>query len=143
MPDDNAPAAIQPHLSYVRQIMARFEGAPFAPLDTLAEARTYHDGVIIFEGDYGGAIYLTCPARMVQCAETSLRQLLLDIDEKFFAYGPSTKLCYERLAEGSGVCGGWGGGRITMGIWLHPKVEMLGLRDQIEEVFTGLREHIA
>ena len=37
------------------------------------------DFAVIFEGDFGGQIYLTCPALEIKCNENPLHQLLLDI----------------------------------------------------------------
>jgi len=36
--------------------------------------------MVIFEGDYGGQIYATCPASLVRCSEETLQGLLRDLD---------------------------------------------------------------
>ena len=52
---------IPDHASMVRSFTSEKYGERFEPLKTLEEAKQHADGVVIFEGDYGGAIYLTCP----------------------------------------------------------------------------------
>ncbi len=133
---------IPDHASIVRSFTSEKHGHRFEPLKTLEEAQQYEDGVVIFEGDYGGAIYLTFPARLARCSESTLQQLLHDIDEKLINHHWGLMVCYERLAAGSGVSGGWGGGVVTDGLWLHSKVEALGLRPAIENVISGSRDKL-
>lgn len=131
---------IPDHASIVRSFTSEKYGERFEPLKTLEEAKQHADGVVIFEGDYGGAIYLTCPAHLVQCSEELLQQLLRDIDKRLINHHWGLMVCYERLAAGSGVSGGWGGGLVTEGLWLHDKVEALNLCNAIEAVLSGSRE---
>jgi len=49
---------------------------------------------------------------------------------------------YEIVAIGGSVAGGMGGGRVIDGLWLHPRVEKLGVRQDIEQVLQSQREHI-
>ena len=51
-------------------------------------------------------------------------------------------LIYEIVSIGGTVAGGMGGGRVVDGLWLHPKVEELGVRQDIEQVLNGQRERI-
>jgi len=46
---------------------------------------------------------------------------------------------FEPLPPGSHVAGGAGGGEVTGALWLHSKIEELGIRKQVEEVLAGLR----
>jgi hypothetical protein len=69
------------HESQLRRILADAAGEPYSALQSLEEAKRAA-AVVVMEGDYGGSIYLTCPARVVQCDEPTLRQLALDIDER-------------------------------------------------------------
>jgi hypothetical protein len=57
------------------------------------------------EGDYGGSIYLTCPARLVNCDEPALRQLLQDLDEHYWKDPEGAGLYYEAARVGSGIPG--------------------------------------
>ncbi len=61
-------------------MVADAHGRPYYPLRSLAEAQAAHDGMVIFEGDYGGQIYATCPASLVRCSEETLQGLLRDLD---------------------------------------------------------------
>jgi hypothetical protein len=141
MAEDNKKI-IPDHASFVRSFTSEKYGERFEPLRTLQEAQGHSDGVVIFEGDYGGAIYLTCPVRLVRCSAQALQHLLHDIDKKLIDHHWGLMVCYERLAPGSPVSGGWGGGLITEGVWLHDRVEALSLRKPIEEVLSGSRERL-
>jgi hypothetical protein len=89
------------------------------------------------EGDYGGSIYLTCPARLVHCDEPTLRQLLHDLDKHDWNDLDGVGLYYEVAPVGSGVTGGTGGGVVTDGLWLHPDLETKGLRGRVEGPLLG------
>jgi hypothetical protein len=124
--------------------MAEAHGEDFRPLRSLDEAKRCEDGVVILEGDYGGQVYLTCPARLVCCPPETLYQLLLDIDSKCWECnsGDGAGIYFERKPAGSGVWGGMGGGRVHAGLWLHPGVEALGLRPQIEAILAGKQDRL-
>ena len=139
---ENNKKIISDHESIVRSFTSEEYGERFEPLHTLEEAQQHDDGVVIFEGDYGGAIYLTCPAKLVRCSEQALQQLLRDLDEQLINHHWGLMVCYERLASGSGVAGGWGGGLITEGLWLHGRVEALNLRNAVESVLSGVRKRL-
>jgi len=47
-------AIIPEHESSVRRMMADAHRHPYHPLRSLAEAQAVPDGVVIFEGDWGG-----------------------------------------------------------------------------------------
>jgi hypothetical protein len=109
----------------------------------LDEARATADAAIVMEGDYGGSIYLTCPAHLVQCDEQALRQLLHDLDSHDYNDAEGVGLYYEVAPVGSGVVGGTGGGVITQNVWLHPDLEAKGLREGVEAVLTGKRSRLS
>jgi hypothetical protein len=111
----------------------------FADLD---DARGHADSAVIFEGDYGGTIYLTIPVRLIACNEQSLAQLLRDIDAIAWRDSFGARLFYEPLAVGSPVAGGMGGGIVVDGLWLHPKIEAVGVRSEIHEVLAGTTSRI-
>lgn len=52
------------------------------------------------------------------------------------------RIFYERLPIGSAVPGGTGGGRVTEGVWLHPRLEEQGVRPAVEAVIAGERDRI-
>ncbi len=104
---------IPEHESPVRSILSQAKNTPFYPLKSFEDAKSYKDGVAVFEGDYGGQIYLTCPVSEIICDEPTLRQLLIDIDTHCFNYPDSAQIYYERIAQGSGIWGGSGGGIVV------------------------------
>ena len=77
---DEKPAEIPDHESPVRRVISDAHGLPYYPLRSLDEAKACADGVVILEGDWGGQIYVVCPARMVACEAATLQQLLEDLD---------------------------------------------------------------
>jgi hypothetical protein len=117
--------------------MARAGGEPYEAVRSLSEARTIPDVAVVMQGDDGGSIYLTCPARLVTCDEPKLRQLLLELDRHYWNDLEMTGLYYERARLGSGIAGGTGGGVVTDGVWLHPTLEAKGLRQHVEGVMFG------
>jgi hypothetical protein len=131
--------AIPDHERPIGRIMAEAHHEEFRPIKTLDEAKQFDDGVVILEGDDGGQVYLTCPARMVHCSQEQLQQLLLDIDAKCWQCNENegARIYFERKLIGSGVWGGMGGGVITGGLWLHFQIEEFGIRPQIEIILAG------
>jgi hypothetical protein len=139
---DRSSKRLPEHHSPLRSIMAQASGNSYAALETLVAARDHPGSAVIFEGDYGGTIYLTIPVRDVACDEPALRQLLSDIDAMCWSDSAGALVVYEIVPVGAGVAGGMGGGRVVEGLWLHPKVEALGMREDIQEVLNARRERI-
>ena len=125
--------------SGVRYLM---EGNGYTAFDSLEEARNAKDAVCIFEGDYGGTIYLTIPIESVKCDAATLAQALQDIDAMCWDDPEGAGIFFEKRPLGSGVAGGMWGGVVTDGLWLHPDLEPLSVRDEVEEVFAGVRPRI-
>src|SRR5438552_11511903 len=98
------------HESGVRRMVADARGPPYQALRSLGEAQAALDGVVVMEGDYGGQIYLTCPARLVKCDPGTLEQLLADLDGMAWRDSDGARVFFERQPIGSGVAGGMGGG---------------------------------
>ena len=113
------------------------EGNGYVAARNLEEARNFDLSVIIFQGDWGGTIYLTVPVAKVNCDQATLRNLLYAIDRLAWDEDEGAELFFEFKPAGSGVWGGMGGGMITNGLWLHPRIEELGVRDEIESVLAG------
>lgn len=140
MPKPKKPEAetvVPEHHSPVRAILAAARGQPYTAFENLVVARAHPDSVLIFEGDYGGMIYLAVPARLVACGEDTLEQLLADIDSVCWGDSGGAGLYFEVLPVGSHVAGGMGGGRVVDGVWLHADLEMLLLRPEIVAVLAG------
>jgi hypothetical protein len=132
------PETVLPeHHSPVRAIVAAARGQPYTAFENLVVARAHPHGVLVFEGDYGGMIYLTVPARLVACGEDTLERLLADIDDVCWGDSGGAGLYFEALPVGSSVAGGMGGGRVVEGVWLHAELEALLLRAEIAAVLAG------
>src|SRR5258708_3195694 len=130
------------HHNGLRSMMADASGDAYVAFETFAAALDHSDSVVIFEGDYGGTIYLTSPVCDVACGEGTLKQLLFDIDARCWSDRRGARMTYEVVPVGAGVAGGMGGGQVVDGLWLHPRVEALGMREDIQQVLDGRREQI-
>jgi hypothetical protein len=130
------------HESGVRRLMADARSEPYEALRSLAAAQSVEDGVVVMEGDYGGQIYLVCPACLVSCDESVLEQLLADLDAHEWNDSEGARVFYERRAVGAGVAGGMGGGTVVEGVWLHDELRKLGLEPAVLDVIANRRERI-
>ena len=130
------------HHSQVRSMMAEASGDAYTAFTTFMAAREHPASVVIFEGDYGGTIYLTIPVHQVACSEAALKQLLFDIDAMCWSDTRGARVVYEVVPVGGGVAGGMGGGQVVDGLWLHAGVEALGMREDIQQVLNGQRQRI-
>lgn len=128
------------HHSGLRSMMAEASGGSYIAFDSLEAARNRPDSIVIFEGDDGGTIYLTVPTYKVACGEIALHHLLSDA--MCWNDLSAAHVFYELVPIGGSVAGGMGGGRVIDGVWLHSKVEELGVRQDIELVLDGRRERI-
>ena len=132
-----AETVLPEHHSPVRAILAAASGQPYAAFENLVATRAHPHAALVFEGDYGGMIYLTVPARLISCGEDTLEQLLADIDDVCWGDSGGAGLYFEALPVGSSVAGGMGGGRVVEGVWLHANLEALLLRAEIGAVLAG------
>lgn len=71
-------------------------------------------GIVVFEGDYGGQIYLVARAAL----------LLSELDSMAWDDPDGARVYFESLPTGSEVAGGMGGGLVTSDLWLHPKLNV-------------------
>lgn len=133
-----------PHGSPLRSLIGEATSTGYTSFDSLAHARRDPHGVVILEGDDGGQIYVVAPVRLVRCSEEFLEQLLVDLDEICWpGNDPGMRhLVYERLPEGAAVAGGMGGGEVSRGIWVHPRLEEIGLASEIRTILTGGAERL-
>lgn len=111
--------------SPLRDLMSQAGKIEFRPVKSFFEAKKYTDAYVIFEGDGGGQIYLSCPMKLVRCSEKALQKLLLKIDEKQWKDPSMAHISYERMTVGEIIAGGMDGGVATEGVWLHPEIEQL------------------
>ena len=123
-------------------MIADAHGAGYEAVESLPEARARKDFAVVMQPDDGGSIYLTCPAVAIRCDEATLERLLADLDARYWNERDSARLFYERLPVGSRVAGGTGGGLVTEGVWLHPRLEEQGLQAQVQAIIAGARDRI-
>lgn len=119
--------------SSLRKMYNESNDIPYQDLKNLTEAKKHIDSVMIFEGDYGGIIYLTCPIRFVKCNEEELNQLLEFIDRNYWNDLDGARIYYELIEDNQGVAGGMNGGEVINGIWIHPEIIKLGIENIIKE----------
>ncbi len=133
---------LPPHESGVRSMISQAKGQIYQALHSLTEAQTVSDGYVIFEGDDGGTIYLTCPASKVKCSEETLKQLLADIDAYVWNNLDMAKVFYERHRIGAGIAGGMGGGVATDGVWIHKELLAKDLAEEIKAVLEAQAQRL-
>ncbi|CAF0904180.1 unnamed protein product, partial [Didymodactylos carnosus] len=105
------------------------------------DAKTTENCVLIFEGDYGGQIYLTCPMKYVQCNEQILKQLLNDIDKLQWDDEEGCRMYYEIHKIGDDIIGGMSGGHVNDHLWIHDEINT-EIKQQIQDVIDGKKEKI-
>ena len=128
------------HESGVRRLVADANAKPYIALASLAEAREHLDAIVIFEGDYGGQIYVVAPIDYVKCNEATLLLLLGDLDALEWADPDGAHIFFERLRVGAAVAGGMGGARVQEGVWVHDRLKMH--HSAISAVLTGEKARI-
>ena len=125
----------------LRELM---EGADsFKSYDDLKTAKTDPDAYVIMEGDWGGQIYLTCPAKYIVCDEDVLKEILKKLDQTSWECngGDGAGIRFETYDLGDEVSGGMGGGMIMDGLWIHPKIlENNEMQELVDEVKRQLIE---
>lgn len=137
--DSSMGDAADRHRSVLRELMAEAFGGAYVAFETLDEARADREGAVILEGDDGGQIYVVVPAEQVVCSQAILTWLLYDLDRISWPGNDedSARVVFERVAVGSGVAGGMGGGVVINGVWIHAELVRLGLGDEIRAVLGG------
>ena len=127
------------HRSVLRELMAEASGRSYVAFETLDQVRADPDGAVTLEGDDGGQIYVVVPGQQVGCSEEALTRLLHDLDQISWPGNDegSAHLVFERVAVGTGVAGGMGGGVVTSGAWIHPELVRLGIDHEIRAVLRG------
>ena len=113
-------------------LLSQAYGETFQALRGLTEARSYEDGAVILEGNFGGQIYLACPVSAVLCSDEAIRSLLEAVDGRCWGDPQGARVFYRRLPVGSIVAGGMGGGRVQDELWVHDEVRELGLVPMIK-----------
>jgi len=109
------PMAIRP-----LAVVLNMSGEAIRTLWSLIDALAVDDGIVIIEGDYGGQIYLTIPARLVRRSERELWELAYLLDGWEWDEVEGNGVFFERHPAGSVLEGGMGGGMVGHGLWMHP-----------------------
>jgi len=144
MSDEELPT-IPPHERPVMNMMADAHQIEYVAYKTIDEARRDAQAIVVFEGDYGGQIYLTCPLTKVACSLASLERLLNEMG--LFAWTDGESLYFERVSEDRSVCGGMGGGLVEDDVWIHYEFRNLcevgiDILPEVKEVIHGKVESV-
>jgi len=133
---------IPEHESGVRRIMSEMQGIDYHPLKSFEEAKQYDDAYVIMEGDWGGQIYLSIPAKQIMCSYETLKSLLSEIDKHEWKHndGEGIGIYFERKKAGEGISGGMGGGLALEGLWVHDDIK--GIEKKILDVLNGNKKSI-
>jgi len=122
------PESIPTHHSMVNHLMNEVHGRKYQPLKSLEEAKTFEDGTVILEGDWGGMIFLTCPVKYLSATQQEIEILCLNLEKHFWACNFKRTdggwgVYYEQKTPNSGVWGGMGGGLVIDGLWTHKRFD--------------------
>ncbi len=120
-------------------------GREYVALRSLDEARRAPDGVVVLEGDWGGQIYVTCPASVVRCDAATLDRMLRDIDTVAWPHNREggARVFFERHHLGAGIAGGMGGGVVAADVWVHPRLAEKGISSSsVRSVLAGTMDRL-
>ena len=138
-PQKNLPS-LPEHESGLRRMIADSQGRSYKTFPSLLEAKKSPDSIVVFEGDYGGQIYVVARASVVSCSEQVLVSLLSELDSLKWKDPQGTGLYFEEAEIGQPIPGGMGGGIVTDGIWVHPRLEIHS--SKVKDVLTGNRSSL-
>lgn len=125
----------RPPLLRTGEVAARLPGHSLSSLD---EAGRDPDGAVLLTRAGRAMLFAAAPAAQVQCDAGALHHLAADLDLLVWpALPPAGGVSFEQWAIGSRVPGDLGGGRITPGIWVHPRLVDMGLEPRIRAVISG------
>jgi hypothetical protein len=123
------------HESGLRRMIADSKGMQYRAFRSFLEAKSSPDSIAIFEGDYGGQIYLVARVSRISCSEHILVHLLDELDSLEWKDPQGAGLFFEEAEIGQSIPGGMGGGIVKDGTWIHPKLQQYSSR--VEDVLTG------
>lgn len=110
------------HESGVRSLVASSHDDEYLAFRSLSEAQAAPEGVVVFEGDYGGQIYAVARAQFVRCTEAQLQQLLSELDAMSWSDPDGASVFFEALPVGAIVAGGMDGGVVAPEVWVHERL---------------------
>ncbi len=95
--------------SFIRKIYNQ----NYVAIANFSRAKETKNAFVIFEGDDGGTIYLTCPMNLIKCSEKKLQKLLEYIDRLYWNDIESANIFYEVIEPNQPIAGGMDGGYVT------------------------------
>ena len=126
--------------SGLRRMIADAQGRQYRTFRSLLEAKSSPDSIVVFEGDYGGQIYVVAKVAVISCSEQVLVSLLSELDSLKWKDPQGMGLYFEEAEIGQPIPGGMGGGRVTEGVWVHPRLQQYS--SKVEDVLTGKRSSL-
>ena len=127
--------------SFMRKRYNESHKLPYKALKNIEEAKEFDQAYVIFEGDYGGIIYLTCPINNVKCSDKELQDLLKYIEEHYWNDLSTAGIYYEVLEKNQEtIAGGMGGGKIKKGLWVNSELVKLGMANKIKKIICETDE---
>lgn len=132
---------VKDYENFMRKRYNESRNLPYLAFKNLKDAKKADKAYVIFEGDYGGIIYLTCPVNEVKCSDDELQDLLKYIEENYWNDLSTAGIYYEILEENQEtIAGGMGGGKIDKGLWVNSEMVKLGLANKIKAVICKTDE---
>lgn len=129
----NKPIPIVPDThSGLRTMLGSAGRTNYQPFEGLEDARKYDNSYVVFEGDYGGQIYLVAPAKQIKCNLEKLKNLLERLDNHEWKDVEGAGIYFEKYKVGDTVLGGMGGGKATKNIWIHKHLS--DMEDEIKQI---------
>jgi hypothetical protein len=107
---------------------------------SLLEAKSSPKSIAVFEGDYGGQIYVVARVSGISCSEPVLVSLLSELDSLEWKDPDGTGLYFEEAEIGQPIPGGMGGGGVIEDVWVHPRLQQYS--SKIVGVLTGRRSSL-
>jgi hypothetical protein len=107
-------------MSFTRRRISEVFGEPYVTLPSLAEAKQFSDGVVIFEKE--GSILLVARAQGVRCRLAELEQLAAELGAQIY---------YERQPLDAPIFGGSDGAKVTIEPWVHPSLDAEKIRGRV------------
>jgi hypothetical protein len=123
------------HESGLRRMIADSKGMQYHAFQSFLEAKSSPDSIAVFEGDYGGQIYLVARVSRISCSEQVLVHLLSELDSLAWKDTQGAGLFFEEAEIGQSIPGGMGGGIVTEGTWIHSNLQQYS--SKVEDILTG------
>lgn len=106
-------------------------------ITSLEEARSISDAWLFAGGDWGGQMYFTIPASLVECSEQTVSELVKILDEVSWGCndGDGSGFCFRRHVPGVSVVVGMGGAETENTLWVHDEFQYM--KEKIQDILQG------